>query len=97
MLDDKFPPLGTALSSTNSYYLSRESLTIWPSMHAIRVANAPTLGANPLQIPTHCPTWGRWGVTLIGALSNAPSSFNTVLLLEGSRYFPLQNLSNSSL
>jgi len=25
------------------------------------------LSDNPLQIPTLCPTWGRWGVTLTGA------------------------------
>ena len=23
---------------------------------------------NPLQIPTYSPTWGRWGLTMIGAL-----------------------------
>ena len=48
-----------------------EITTVWPSMD-IRVANAPTLGTSlgdkSLQIPTCCPTWGRWGVTLIGAL-----------------------------
>ena len=34
--------------------------------------NSPTLGTNyadkSLQIPTRCPTWGRWGLTMIGAL-----------------------------
>ena len=50
MLDDKFPTPGdnfvtNPLLESNLYYLSRESLTIWPSM-AIRVANAPTLGTS---------------------------------------------------
>ena len=35
-------------------------------------SNAPTLGRNyadkSLQISTHCPTWGRWGLTMIGTL-----------------------------
>ena len=35
--------------------------------------NAPTLGTKyadkSLQIPTHFPTWGRWGLTMIGALA----------------------------
>ena len=34
---------------------------------------APTLGANyadkSLQIPTHCLTWGRWGLTMIGCIT----------------------------
>ena len=38
--------------------------------------NAPTLGTNyvdkSLQIPTHCPKWGRWGLTMIGALHVTP-------------------------
>ena len=51
----------------NPYILYRDSKNnenLW--------TNAPTLGRNyadkSLQIPTHCPTWGRWGLTMIGAL-----------------------------
>ena len=42
--------------------------------------NAPTLGTNyaykSLQIPTRCPTWGRWGLTMIGALAPALTDYN---------------------
>ena len=42
-------------------------------------ANAPTLGTNfgeksPTN-PTCCPTWGGWGMTMIGALNTRDTYF----------------------
>ena len=61
------PPLGPILrckSPTFCIGTSKNDEDSW--------INAPTLGTKytdkSLQIPTRCPTWGRWGLTMIGAL-----------------------------
>ena len=64
---DKFPPLGTILCSKSPtfciYRDSKNNENSW--------TNAPTLGSKyadkSLQIPTHYPTLGKWGLTMIGA------------------------------
>ena len=57
---DKFPILGDNLMLHIPYILYRDSKNNENSW-----TNAPTLGTNyadkSLQIPTHYPTWGRWG------------------------------------
>ena len=60
------PPLGPILcckSPTFCIGTSKNNEDSW--------TNAPTLGTKyadkSLQIPTRCPTWGRWGLTMIGA------------------------------
>jgi len=43
------------------------SLTIWLTLVTC-VANASTLGTSlGDESPTHCLTWGKWGLTVIGA------------------------------
>ena len=59
---DKFPTPGDNFMLQIPYILYNNE-NFW--------TNAPTLGTKyankSLQIPTHCPTWGRWGLTMIGA------------------------------
>ena len=64
---DRFPTPGDNFMLQIPYILygdSKNNENLW--------TNAPTLGTNyaykSLQIPTRCPTWGRWGLTMIGAL-----------------------------
>ena len=64
---DKFPTPGDNFMLQIPYILYRDSKNNENSW-----ANAPTLGTNyadkSLQIPTHYPTWGRWGLTMISTL-----------------------------
>ena len=64
---DKFPTPGDTFMLQIPYILYRDSKNNENSW-----TNAPTLGTKyvdkSLQIPTHCPIWGRWGLTVLGAL-----------------------------
>ena len=66
-LFDKFPTPGDNFMLQIPCILYRDSKNNENSW-----TNAPILGPNyadkSLQIPTHCPIWGRWGLTMIGAL-----------------------------
>ena len=71
---DKFPTPGDNFMLQIPYILygdSKNNENLW--------TNAPTLGTNyaykSLQIPTRCPTWGRWGLTMIGALPSVLLAF----------------------
>ena len=63
---DKFPTPGDNFMLQIPYILYRDSKNNENSW-----TNAPTLGTKyadkSLQISTHCPTWGKWGLTMIGA------------------------------
>ena len=64
---DKFPTPGDNYMLQIPYILYRDS-----KINENSWTNAPTLGTKyadkSLQISIHCPTWGRWGLTMIGAL-----------------------------
>ena len=66
-LFDKFPTPGDNFMLQIPYVLYRDSENNENSW-----TNAPTLETKYadklLQIPTHCPTWGGRGLTMIGAL-----------------------------
>ena len=77
---DKFPTPGDNFMSQIPYILYRDSKTNENSR-----TNAPALGTKyadkSLQIPTHCPTWGRWGLTMIGALEPARKAWEKIMQL----------------
>ena len=64
---NKFPTPGDNFMLQTPYILYTDSKNNENSW-----TNAPTLGTKyddkSLQIPTHCQTWGRWGLPMIGAL-----------------------------
>ena len=72
---DKFPTPGDNFMLQIPYILYRDSKNNENSW-----TNAPTLGTKYadklLQIPTHFPTWGRWGLTMIGALQFSSTTAN---------------------
>ena len=65
-LFNKFPAPWGRFYATNPYILYRDSKN-----NEIFGQMLQPWGQNytdkSLQIPTHCPTWGRWGLTMIGA------------------------------
>ena len=78
---NKFPTPGANFMLQIPYILYRDSKNNEDSW-----TNAPTLGTKyadkSLQIPTHCPTWGRWGLTICPPCSlqvSIPSVYTTYL------------------